>query len=230
MLVEEWDDWAAKHAMIFGLTSPGDAAMFGAWREVFARAGYTSEELNEATDYIAVNNPPRYRNEHLGAINRRVTERRRVMRLHNQEQAEREGIEAHGLCDGTGRVLVPHLSCVIDGEWLYPWYTVCVLCSCHKGERIRLSLENSAKPDGEVRKVMGIEQYTLVNSDWRRQMDNHKQQKKAELTARTLGDLADKKAPIDPKLAELAKDRPTRKAAATPLGKSVDEVLRKNKE
>lgn len=225
MLVEQWNKWAARHAATFGLTSDGDAVMFAAWREVFSRAGYAIEELHEATDFISVTNPPRWRNEHLAAINRRINERRRAMMLHNQAQAEREGAEAHALCDGTGRVYVPHLSCVIDGNWTHPWYTTTVLCTCQRGTRIR---ESFVKPDGTIlHSAMGIEQYTLLNGDWRKQMSDRRHFQTAVLGAQALGSIADKKAPIDPKLADLAEGRKTREASATRVGREVDEVLRK---
>lgn len=196
MVTAEWNAWVKHHAAMFGLMSDQDTIMFEAWRDVFGKAGFLVEELQEATAHIAITNPPRWRSEHLAAITARIMDRRRaaIQAAQRQAAAEYDRNQQHGQCGGTGWVHVPHLSCVKDGEWLAPWYTVVVLCDCSRGERIRAGHAESKMKDGEMREpALGIAAYTNHNPDWHGQMRRRREVLAAHLRAQEVTAVTDKK-------------------------------------
>lgn len=192
MVDEEWDAWVDKHASVFGLEAEVNVGMFGAWREVFEVRGYTASELNEATIWIAANDPPRFRSEHLAAIHRRIGAHRLVAWNRQREmQQQREAYETCPRCRGTALVIVPHLACVKDRDWIHPWHTHAVACNCKRGamlyENFRNTLQNTSEADLKkkpwVKQLMSIGDYEMQNPGWISQMARKDVAQRAEANA-----------------------------------------------
>jgi hypothetical protein len=125
-----WPEWVDRHASVFALTHPRDLTMLGRWVVIFDLAGWTPDELDRATDWLALNADAfKSRSQHLAAIKDFVKgERQKALRA----QERRESFERPcPNCGGSGRVVVPHLRSVqVPG---FPWYTCAVGCDCPLG-------------------------------------------------------------------------------------------------
>lgn len=76
-----WDEWVLHHATLFGKQSNQDAlAMLSLLREVVIPAGYSRVELFAASNWIAINNPPKFLGDRLPALLARLRENRREAR------------------------------------------------------------------------------------------------------------------------------------------------------
>lgn len=122
----EWQAWIDRHAAIFALTTEQDARMLMEWCGLFAAAGWTPAELTEATDWIALHSPPRFRSEHLAALQERVRGRRQG-RPPADEAPDEMG--RCTLCHGAGLVSVPSPKALA----LDRWGTMAVACHCALG-------------------------------------------------------------------------------------------------
>jgi hypothetical protein len=133
--LEGLQDWSVYHGDIFALTTKEDARMLLVWCELFLAEGYTPEELTEASKWLAMNDPPQFRSEHLAGLTGRVREQRRQTELRSPTIDERD----HGkceLCAGCGFVSVPGAGCLTAGGSRIPYnstQTVAVFCSCAVG-------------------------------------------------------------------------------------------------
>lgn len=81
-----WVQWIDHFASLFGVTDDAGWQTLDAWAQTFERAGYTPEELTEATDFVLVNVEVKFwRNAapHLGARVRAVREQQAL-----RQQAE----------------------------------------------------------------------------------------------------------------------------------------------
>lgn len=158
-----FEGWAKRHALIFGFAER-DALMMASWRELFAAAGYTYDELSEATRHLALHVLPRFPNEHLAAIQTRIRESRAVDR--RCEDADRPTCVR---CGGTGMLSVPHLAGVVGDEWrplrvvAATYYTRAVRCSCERGRFGRFTSPRQGD-------LMGLDEYEQRNPHWRVQL------------------------------------------------------------
>lgn len=165
--------WAEKHCTVFGMFDPKHVQMVASWQPLFDAAGYASADLDEATQWLALHAPPKFPNEHLDAIRRRLMETRAVKRRGGQEDADRGDC---GLCGGAGRVIVPHRGGVENGQWKPQagsarphHYTEAVACHCSRGR-----FGNWTAPDrtgrAKVVTMLTLAEYERINPLWRRQM------------------------------------------------------------
>lgn len=163
----EFDDWAGKHAIIFGMLKPEERQMINLWRPIFASCGYTLAELQYATDVIA-RDPPKYRGEHLERIHTVIGAFRK--RKADDEASAMAAIDEYEVCKNcrsTGWVFVPHPRYIVNWEWvMYPGTAskpvAAVTCSCDLG--VRISTTHQRK------RSIGLEQYEERNPDWKKQM------------------------------------------------------------
>lgn len=129
--MQTFTEWAEWHATLFGLTSDQDAKMLTAWTALFRQQGYTVPELVEATRWLAENEPPRYRSDHLDGLQRRLKLLRDQERKLWLDQSPPEDPRGRCvLCRGTGRVSVPTARALRRGQW----GTCLVVCSCPLGK------------------------------------------------------------------------------------------------
>lgn len=162
-----WNDWIAQHASIFGQHDERDLAHLGHLAGIFAEAGWTPEELLAASRWVALHDPPKFRDAMLRALQERVRQVR-------QQGAARETAQPTfeddcRLCGNTGWVPVPCPQARKKGGYLE--YLACCICplgrwrSQQGDQRPRLELWRDRMPD------------------WREFRDAHHRQKAAELAA-----------------------------------------------
>jgi len=176
----EWDKWLNYHATIFALRDREGLAMLESWRKVFEGARYTGLELEEATDWLAGHEPPRYRSDHLPALHRRILQTRAVHYRRPEVEPDTKGTCT--VCGGTGLVNVPHPRGIAQGYWVpiklargseTTLYTATVLCTCALG-RWMAQRGNPDKPQ------MRLEEYEKLNPDWLEQREARWAQLQAE--------------------------------------------------
>ena len=71
--------WATKHATIFSLLGESEWAMLSSWQPILESAGYTLEELDDATYYMASQKALATAAEHLPAIQNRIKATREIL-------------------------------------------------------------------------------------------------------------------------------------------------------
>ena len=129
-----WDEWIHHHATIYALTGERDIAMLLEWARLFDAAGFGPMELTEASDWLAVNNPPRFRNDHLQALLGRAKAVRTA--LTTKPLAELAGVApgaSCAICEGVGTVTVPNPKALARGKWA----DAAVTCCCPLGRWIK---------------------------------------------------------------------------------------------
>lgn len=173
-------DWSIFHAKAFGLRSEQDAEMLSVWIGAFERAGFTVPELFEASNWMLTEQAPRFREQHLDMIQKRVTFKRGESHRVSVLAAQRR--EEHSRCmhcDNIGLVIVPHPQFFTDGVWSTPWPTAAVTCLCQKGEK--------SKRDAEERKapMMSLSQYESEHPDWHEQVEAQKRTREVLQEARS---------------------------------------------
>lgn len=167
--------WASRHCEIFCLHGEQVLTSFLAWRDLFAAAGYTEQDLVAATAKMAVGRPPRYASEHRLAIQRVVAE---LHAIELRREIDRPDRGQCATCNGSGRVTVPHLAGVSGGEWVPvkvarggpSWYQTAVLCLCPLGRWFFNRI-----PDPEKR-PMSLDFYEAKNPRWRVQMEKRRRE------------------------------------------------------
>lgn len=201
---EQWfDAWVGHHSTVFGMDREQDLATFLSWRELFVAAGYTAAELTEATDWVAVNVPLKYRSEHLAALQERIRTRR-AEALAKDRRAEISWPDCH-LCGGCAFVSVPVLSQVADGRW-HGYATCAVFCACPRGQRERERFEGRCQ--GKRKIPLALAEYEPRNPAWREQLDARKAFEGARLRAENSSRYADKRlGPILKRIMDKVKDR-----------------------
>lgn len=166
---DPWLLWAVHHATVFGLHTPRDREMLAQWCRIFSLGDFTPAEYTEATDWLALHNPPDRREQHLHALHERVCNVRSA-RCHREGPPE----DPRGtccLCDSTGLVVVPKYpgmrtaggGVVPDNG--YP-YATAVLCSCAMGRWVQ-SRQRAVNPP---RKTLEEYETEVARECWQEEM------------------------------------------------------------
>src|SRR5262249_33508165 len=115
--------WAERHSRTFGLTD-SEKPTLQSWEPLFETVGATSEDLQEATSYLAVNQQCFTNSEtrflgklpmHLALLQCRIREQRAIQEKKSLSESSMMGTCL--TCGNTGRVIVPRLQSVKDGQW-----------------------------------------------------------------------------------------------------------------
>src|SRR5260370_12176398 len=130
---DDFKRWARNHALIFGFTPEQELTVLS-WRDIFVAKAYTMDELRAATNALA-SRPPVYAGMHLAAIHDAIQSMRAVD-YHKEAQLTLRS--ECSLCGNSGRVTVPHIKGIKDGEWMPiqttraggGYYTMAALRSC----------------------------------------------------------------------------------------------------
>lgn len=154
-------EWGKFHGVLFGLVTDSDAKMLAEWAALFAAEGYAPDELQAASRWLALNDPPRFRTDHLLRLQDRLRQLRR------QACAPPPVEDTRGTCTtcrGVGRVIVPLLLGIpTAGGSLVPddgqRRTAAVTCSCGLG---RWFSQQGCEPA-----MMTLDQYQAIVPDWR---------------------------------------------------------------
>lgn len=167
----DWISWVTNHTKTFGFHQKS-VDMVNRWQHGLSK--YTAEELDKATDEISFN-PPRFPEDHLSAIHAAVRDMRAVdykAETNNQEPDHGNCTD----CNGSGVVIVPHSSGMVDGEWRPvrmtrtrgTYYTMGVSCECALG---RYKADRLGKyKNGEPRRRMQLRVYEANFPNWREAM------------------------------------------------------------
>lgn len=148
-----FNDWGKAHAARFRIDERKEAVTLFAWCELLATAGFTPEELDEASKWIALNDPPAKYADHVPKLKLRVTMQRR-----NSGEAPAGFIGGTcGTCQGSGCVIVPLVkgmqtkggARVLDDRWR----TCVVRCTCQLGRAVQGGM-------------LGLEAYEKLCPDW----------------------------------------------------------------
>jgi hypothetical protein len=179
MSIVGFDQWAQRHATMFGLTNEGDMAMLLAWETPFEAAGYTVDELNAAT-FKMTSAPPKWRTEHLGAINEAVRQSRSMRKAAEDAKLKSDDRSVCSDCRNSGWVPVPHILEIDNGQWVPGTNgnrnTMAVTCHCNLGKRLcqaRIDYARDAKGPMARSKAwipMDFEHYIQLNMNWRVQL------------------------------------------------------------
>ncbi len=162
----DWfERWVKHHATVFGMDRAEDLATFLSWRKLFLRVGYTEAELREATDWLALNDPPTWRVEHLKAIQARIRSRRIELREQKPADGSGESYPDCHICHGAAWVIVPDLRAVSGGEWNGK-HTCAVLCSCPYGHKESLRHKKFVP--------VRLSSYERRNPGWADQVERHR--------------------------------------------------------
>ncbi len=164
--------------------------MLSAWEDVFALSRISIAELDVAAAIIA-RNPPRWRSDHLLALQSTIREGRiQQVRMEREREEFTAGVSVCRICSSTGRVIVPHPRFVVDGQWQENErgvsITAAVVCSCHCGRRLLdqvLSLSADERKRARVQMPMILADFEKICPDWAEQMRNRELAKLAEIKA-----------------------------------------------
>ena len=156
--------------------------MLVSWQEIATHAHWTEEELHEATTWLAANNPPRYKGEHLASITARIRERRAV-ECRRHDAGDDRGTCA--TCSGSGLVSVPDPRSIVNGEWRpirtaasrSSYTTAAVLCHCPIGRIVGSRRQ-------EKYQTMTIARYEEINPNWRDQLRARQREQQARANLR----------------------------------------------
>lgn len=157
--------WSIYHAKAFCLRTTHETEMTAAWAIAFEQAGFTVAELIDATNWMLTESAPRFREQHLDMIQKRIASQRSNAHRESVLSAMRGEEQSRCIhCDNVGLVVVPHPAFYAEGRWSTPWPTAAVTCLCMKGEK--------AKRDAEERKtpMMTLAAYEISHPDWQAQM------------------------------------------------------------
>ncbi len=164
---DAYTTWAERHAAAFGLRSDPDAESLLTWVDLFRRSGITPAELNAATDWLALHDPPKWASEHLAAL-RDTIDRQRRQRLDRTPDAAPDLGECV-LCRGGGMVSVPSLKAMQLGQW----GTQAVLCRCPLGKWTG-DRQGGTAANGERRpRLLTLDDYELLCPNWRTLAADH---------------------------------------------------------
>lgn len=181
----EWfKNWLQSYSDAIGLNAPEELRSAALWREVFRAGKYTEDEVRAAGDAVLANlpaladSPDRFLGKapmHLAALQRRLRAARSgsapFASAHSREMPtadERLGV--CGLCQGSGRVPVPHPAGVRGGLWVQvhgSFPTLAVVCSCALGGWLLGRLDRAKW------KFLTLREYEVAYPFWRQQLAQH---------------------------------------------------------
>ena len=180
---DRYNEWGARHASLFGLRSEQDAASVSEWVDLFRKSGITVEELNRASDWLALHQPPKWASEHLGALKSTVE----LLRQQAQSASEPPDRGQCTLCRGGGMVSVPHPRFMLGlVQPDHPrkstvFTTAAVLCRCPLG-RWTDGHRGDKRSDGQERpRMMTLDAYEAVYPNWRAVVEQHETQSAIDL-------------------------------------------------
>lgn len=169
--------WAEHHCTVFGMTTEADLKTVLSWEPILCVAG-DQESLADATEWLATNlsvlNEYRFIGRlpgHLASVQRALRE---VMAVTPPASLDDEKFGVCAICNSTGRVLVPRLESVRNGEWRpiasrvgRPTYqSYLVACSCKLGT---WWAGNRTPITGKS--YLTLDDYTARNPRWRIQVE-----------------------------------------------------------
>lgn len=216
----DWDNWTGYHGTLFWMKTPEDAMMFAEWRQ--ALNGYSLHELREASFWIAKDQlaSAKFRSQHLGLLHGRIQSLRFARRQAEIDQLHRDTRKQCSLCGNSGVVTVPHIRCVADGAWNYPYSTMGVSCSCEIGrfqydamDRCIAALNQRGNAPKKNYGMLTLERYDFIMQeqgvDWPDIVAERERGRERRLKADRLAREADQKAPINVKavLSAIGKQR-----------------------
>ena len=172
-------DWSKYHAKAFGMRTDHEAEMTATWAVAFERAGYSVAELFAATNWMLTESAPRFREQHLDMIQKRIASQRSNAHRESVLAAQRGDEQSRCIhCDNVGLVVVPHPAFYVDGRWSTPWPTAAVTCLCMKGEKSKRDAEDRKAP------MMTLAAYEVSHHDWQEQMTERENTRAAMQEAR----------------------------------------------
>lgn len=166
---DTYEDWEDFHVRVFGITSEPMREMVSDISGIFMREGFTPKELFAASDFLAINCPPKFPGDHLSGLSEFLRNARRKAHVATPSAH----VESHcTLCAGGGVTAVPMLAGMVTaGGFQIPndgaWRTVAVLCHCHVGRRLALNSRQNEKV------MRTLEDYAREVPDWRQRMKEH---------------------------------------------------------
>ncbi len=185
-------DWLLQYSSVVGLNTPEELRSAALWRDVFKAGKYTEGEVREAAAAVLANlpaladSPDRFLGKapmHLAALQRRLRSGRASGISHSQEMPTAdEQLGVCALCDGAGRVTVPHPKCIANGQWVQVngcFYSLAVICNCQLGTWLLYRLDR-----GKV-KFLLLHEYHEINPRWREQLQQHRAESAATERANT---------------------------------------------
>lgn len=181
MRSEDFDAWIERHTRVFGLVPEFGLRTMSLWFNLFTAASYTVAELNEATDWLALNAPPAKYEHHLWAIQSRIRGARAV---DFSKEAERHEWGECTQCEGSGMVTVPHPKGLRDGLWVQirttrsgaSFYTLAVYCTCALGNWKHGKAGHERLGDRRLR-CLTLGEYERLNPDWRSQVEGRRRER-----------------------------------------------------
>lgn len=179
-----WKEWMDYHATMFGLSGEENMKMLRSWFKLFSGAGYTTDELKSASDYVALGSQPKYPADHRALLVSRL----KVMRGSPVYETPPERIGCSE-CRYSGHVDVPSLDW-FNGRTRGIYRPSCsVYCRCETGVSLhrqwvlmteQANAENPTlyRADVELRSARQktIDHYESVNPNWRAQVQKQKEQ------------------------------------------------------
>lgn len=173
-----WKEWVDYHAKMFAFDERSMIAA-ATWVGQFKARKFSPDELCEITDWLAMNDPPRWPDDHLTKIRERM-DRIRAVEINRKEESDKSICT---LCGNTGRIIVPHPDCCPNFQWDpiahgYPFrYRACVRCRCWRGK----SGNFDPRPVEGVKqeKMITIDDYERFNPYWRDQVKEREEEFRA---------------------------------------------------
>ena len=191
MSIHGFNEWAQRHATMFGFQSDGDLKMLASWEEAFDLAGYGAADLTAAT-FRMTSAPPRWRAEHLGEIQESIRQMRSTRRQAEERAAADARIAEQSVCSdcrNSGWAIVPHLKGATEGQWIEDTTgrrnTMAVSCHCAIGQKRWNDRTRCAAAAARAKDwvPMTFEVYLTRNPEWRAQMRQEQARKDAERQA-----------------------------------------------
>lgn len=166
----EYNAWTQHHSRVLGIADPINELTFQAWRKFFEVLDCGADDLEAASNHLGASGSSARPAEQLASITRFLRDRISIEYKREAEQHEQERGDCVK-CRGIGRVIVPHVAGLKDGEWrpvqkarsASTYYTMAVLCDCALGRWMRQKYDAEKCP-------MFIETYSLQNPRWPQQL------------------------------------------------------------
>ncbi len=191
-MAETYATWTQQHSTIFGF-SADEANMLVSWVKMFAREGFTPEELVAATNRLALAADPVWRRDHCNALVSLVRDGRKKA-IQAPPMPDDRG--RHDLCGGTGLVIVPHPK-TLRGE-TEQWYNFAVTCTCPlglwKAECFKEYHEskNKKRAKNDQKASLSYADYCLEFMNWRDYVAEHEQLMQSRREASSISESRDR--------------------------------------